>query len=153
MSSLCPCQSQKQYADCCQPYHLGEAIPQTAEKLMRSRYSAYTLVNIPYIIATTLPAQQLYLNLREMQHWAENTQWDGLEIIEHRPHVSKCHSIVEFNAFFVNNGERQIHHEISLFVYLKNRWYFVDPNTPKLSNKQPCFCGSKQKFKHCCGIL
>ena len=31
------------FATCCGPYLAGAAIPQTAEALMRSRYTAYTL--------------------------------------------------------------------------------------------------------------
>lgn len=54
---LCPCQSGKSYTDCCQPFHLHQMIPDSAEKLMRSRYTAYTQVNIPYIVETTVPAQ------------------------------------------------------------------------------------------------
>lgn len=42
--TACPCQSGKPYTECCQPFHLKTAFPETAEQLMRSRYAAYTLV-------------------------------------------------------------------------------------------------------------
>ncbi|HVL75240.1 MAG TPA: YchJ family metal-binding protein, partial [Noviherbaspirillum sp.] len=38
----CPCGGQN-YETCCARYIEGEALAQTAEQLMRSRYSAYTL--------------------------------------------------------------------------------------------------------------
>ena len=98
-TSLCPCQSGKPYLDCCQPFHLHQAIPDSAEKLMRSRYVAYTLVNIPYIVETTVPAQQALLDQPAMHLWGEETDWAGLEIITHQPFVSKIHSWVEFKAF------------------------------------------------------
>lgn len=41
LSEDCPCQSGHQYADCCGKFHLREAFPETAEQLMRSRYTAY----------------------------------------------------------------------------------------------------------------
>lgn len=39
---LCPCGRGEQYADCCGPLHDGGAAP-TAERLMRSRYAAFSL--------------------------------------------------------------------------------------------------------------
>lgn len=39
----CPCQSGHHYADCCGKFHLKQAFPETAEQLMRSRYTAYVL--------------------------------------------------------------------------------------------------------------
>ena len=150
-TTLCPCQSGKSYADCCQPFHLHQVIPDFAEKLMRSRYAAYTLVNIPYIVETTLPAQQPLLDLPAMQLWGEETDWAGLEIIAHQPLMSKIHSLVEFKAFFNTESGVEAHHERSLFVLIEGCWYFVDPTVPLPSQKQPCVCGSGKKFKHCCG--
>ena len=148
---LCPCQSGKSYTDCCQPFHLHQMIPDSAEKLMRSRYTAYTQVNIPYIVETTVPAQQALLDQPAMQLWGEETDWAGLEIITHQPFVSKIHSLVEFKAFFNTENGIDAHHERSLFVLIERHWYFVDPTVPLPSQKQPCVCGSGKKFKHCCG--
>lgn len=148
---LCPCQSGKSYTDCCQPFHLHQMIPDSAEKLMRSRYTAYTQVNIPYIVETTVPAQQPLLDQQAMQLWGDETDWAGLKIISHQPFVSKIHSWVEFKAFFNIENGIDAHHERSLFVLIGERWYFVDPTVPLPTQKQPCVCGSGKKFKHCCG--
>lgn len=148
---LCPCQSGKSYTDCCQPFHLHQMIPDSAEKLMRSRYTAYTQVNIPYIVETTVPAQQPLLDQQAMQLWGDETDWAGLKIISHQPFVSKIHSWVEFKAFFNIENGIDAHHERSLFVLISGRWYFVDPTVPLPIQKQPCVCGSGKKFKHCCG--
>ncbi|RDE80143.1 YchJ family protein [Haemophilus parahaemolyticus] len=148
---LCPCQSGKSYTDCCQPFHLHQMIPDSAEKLMRSRYTAYTQVNIPYIVETTVPAQQPLLDQQAMQLWGDETDWARLKIISHQPFVSKIHSWVEFKAFFNIENGIDAHHERSLFVLISGRWYFVDPTVPLPSQKQPCVCGSGKKFKHCCG--
>ena len=152
-TSLCPCQSGKPYLDCCQLFHLYQAVPDSAEKLMRSRYAAYTLVNIPYIVETTVPAQQALLDQPAMHLWGEETDWVGLEIITHQPFVSKIHSRVEFKAFFNTENGIDAHHERSLFVLIERRWYFVDPTVSLPSQKQTCVCGSGKKFKHCCGAL
>lgn len=151
--TLCPCQSGQNYADCCRTYHLTERFAENAESLMRSRYSAYTLANIDYIVSTTVPAQQTLLDRAEMQNWAENTQWQGLNVVQAQPCADKRHAKVEFNAFFKVNEEIEGHHENSLFVQIDGRWYFVDPTVPLPTNKQPCVCGSGKKFKHCCGAL
>ncbi len=148
--TACPCQSGKPYAECCQPFHLKQAYPATAEQLMRSRYAAYTLVNIDYIVDTTVPSQQKFLDQAAMKAWGETTLWAGLEIIAHKPNISKLHSLVEFNALFKTENGIEAHHELSLFVQVNNRWYFVDPTVPLPSQKQNCVCGSGKKFKHCC---
>lgn len=149
--TACACKSGKNYAECCQPFHLGEKLPETAEQLMRSRYTAYTQVNIPYIVATTAPSQQVNLDQATMKTWGESTQWAGLEILEHLANITKNHSVVEFKAFFKGENGIKAHHERSLFVKICNRWYFVDPTVPLPTQKQPCLCGSDKKFKHCCG--
>ncbi|MGX3067089.1 YchJ family protein [Ursidibacter arcticus] len=153
MTQLCPCQSGKTYQECCQPFHLTQQYPSTAEQLMRSRYSAYTQVNIDYIVATTVPSQQALLDRQAMEQWGKSTRWAGLEILEHKPAISKQHSTVEFNALFQTESGIEAHHELSLFVKINNRWFFVDPTVPLPTQKQPCICGSSKKFKHCCGIL
>ena len=77
----CPCQinptlddkdSLLPYKECCQPYHdwlfdkntdNSDGIKtDTAERLMRSRYSAFVLIKPKYIVKTTLPAQQKLLD-------------------------------------------------------------------------------------------
>ncbi|QGM80039.1 preprotein translocase subunit SecA [Otariodibacter oris] len=151
-TSMCPCQSGKLYADCCEPLHLGKEKPNNAEQLMRSRYTAYTQSNIDYIVATTVPNQQQSLDKELMTVWSKTTQWMGLEIIQHNPKFSKNHATVEFKALFKTDNGQDVHHELSLFVNIDDRWFFVDPNV-RVSKKQPCICGSGKKFKQCCGVL
>ena len=146
----CPCQSNKSYEDCCGRFHTHAQFPETAEQLMRSRYTAYVLKNVPYIVDTTVPSQQALLNVQAIQAWAENTQWLGLQILKTET-LSKFQSAVEFHAVFQGEEGEQTHHERSIFVKIDGRWYFVDPTVPLPTMKQPCVCGSGKKFKHCCG--
>ena len=150
LDSACPCQSNKSYEDCCGRFHTHAQFPETAEQLMRSRYAAYVLKNVPYIVETTVPSQQGLLNVQAIQTWAENTQWLGLQILKTET-LSKLQSAVEFNAAFQGEEGEQSHHERSIFVKIDERWYFVDPTVPLPAMKQPCVCGSGKKFKHCCG--
>ena len=150
-SQPCPCQSAKSYGDCCAPLHSAAQLPASAEALMRSRYCAFVLKNIPYIVQSTVPSQQALLPVEELQHWANETQWQGLQI-KQTESLSKIHALVEFDAAFAGeNGETQHHLERSIFVNIAGRWYFVDPTVPLPTMKQPCVCGSGKKFKHCCG--
>mmetsp|Transcript_19235 Transcript_19235/g.24787 ORF Transcript_19235/g.24787 Transcript_19235/m.24787 type:complete len:254 (-) Transcript_19235:201-962(-) len=41
------------YQDCCAPYHSGDKQPQSPERVLRSRYSAFCWRLIPYVIQTT----------------------------------------------------------------------------------------------------
>lgn len=152
-TALCPCQSGKIYQDCCQPLHQQSKIAETAEQLMRSRYSAFVLQHIDYIVETTVPSQQILLDYQALKQWAAQTQWLGLEVVKHSPTLDKIHSAVEFNAKFANADREQIHHEKSLFVKVGKHWYFADPTVPLPTMKQPCICGSGKKFKHCCGVM
>ena len=117
---------------------------------MRSRYTAYVLKNIPYIVATTVPSQQTLLETHLLQEWADNTTWLGLEILK-TENLTKTQSAVEFKAIFQGEEGEQAHQERSIFVKIENRWYFVDPTVSLPTMKQPCVCGSGKKFKHCCG--
>ncbi len=147
----CPCQSGLRYGLCCQPFHGGQRLPETAEQLMRSRYCAYVLHDIGYIVATTVPAQQALLNQADILHWSRESEWLGLTVLAHYPNVSKSHAQVEFEARFANTGGLQTHRELSAFVRINRRWYFIDPTVPLPTMKHPCFCGSGKKFKLCCG--
>jgi len=182
---ICPCQvnpdsdtvmSPVAYQDCCQPYHdafydddvdkVDGIKAETAERLMRTRYSAFVLIKPEYIVKTTLPAQQNLLDIKAIESWAKETDWAGLEIVEHTPKLGKRHAQVEFKAYFNTKDNTasleekvQAHHELSAFVKVTNkanhdaRWYFLDPTVAMtVSQKQPCICGSGEKFKRCCGV-
>lgn len=147
----CPCESGKDYADCCAPFHGGFRLPETAEQLMRSRYAAYVVQNIDYVVETTVVAQQNMLDKAAIRQWAQNATWLGLTVHAHTPHIKPCHAQVSFTAHFAENGTAQQHHELSAFVKVGERWYFIDPTVPLPSMKSPCICGSARKFKACCG--
>ena len=172
----CPCQINPSseaigapllYQDCSQPCHDGllnneaDGIKaETAKRLMRTRYSAFVLVKPNYIVKTTIPAQQNLLDIKAIENWAKETDWAGLEIVTHMPKLGKRHAQVEFKAYFKTNENLQAHHELSAFVKVIDkanndaRWYFLDPTVSmSVTQKQPCICGSGEKFKRCCGAF
>lgn len=117
----CPCCSGKSYEECCKPYHLEEKFAPTAEALMRSRFCAFAIPDGEYLMDTTLPEKRKYHNKEDLQEWGESNEWIKLEILE-KPSMNK----VEFKAYFIDEeGNEQIHHELSTFKMIQNRWYYV----------------------------
>ena len=153
LAQPCPCGTGASLADCCARLHQGARLPENAEALMRSRYTAYVLGKIDYIVASTVPAQQALLDVAAIEQWSRHTAWAGLTVHQHQPHIGKHHAQVAFNAHFQADGGTQVHHELSTFVHIAGHWYFIDPTVPLPSMKQTCFCGSGKKFKHCCGAF
>lgn len=119
---LCPCGSTKPYTACCARYVEGAEPAPTAEALMRSRYTAYTLLKEDYLLATWHPsARPASLGLQ-----AEvPTKWLGLEVKRHEQQDAG-HAIVEFVARYKVHGRAHRLHEISRFVREEGRWLYVD---------------------------
>lgn len=118
----CPCCSGKSYEECCKPFHTGEADAPTAEKLMRSRFSAFAIPNGEYLMKTTLAGKRKFHNKKDLQEWGEINQWNKLEIV-----AVPTTTVVEFKAFYTDeNGAEQIHHERSRFQQEKGKWFYVD---------------------------
>ena len=148
MSHTCPCGSGIALDDCCGKWHQGQPAP-SAERLMRSRYSAYTLGLIDYLVATTLPAQQAALDRDSMRAWSLGSTWLGLEV--EGSELIDTHAFVTFTARWHDGDGEHRHRERSAFVQQAGRWYFIDPTVPlKAGRNDPCPCGSRQKFKKCC---
>ncbi|MEO7251460.1 MAG: YchJ family metal-binding protein [Arenimonas sp.] len=123
----CACGSVRDYADCCGRFHAGEA-GDNAQKLLRSRYSAYVLRLENYLLdswhASTRPAT---LDLDE----TASLQWLGLEI--RSQHASPDHACIEFIARYRVGGPGnpvKCLHEISRFVRERERWYFLSAEVP-----------------------
>ncbi|MGB3598301.1 MAG: YchJ family protein [Pseudomonas neustonica] len=147
----CPCGSGKVYGQCCQPCHAG-APAGNAELLMRSRYCAYTLGLIDYLVTTTLPAQQTQLEVEQMRSWSEQSRWLGLEVEQVTGGAGSNRAQVTFTARWADPDESvHGHRECSDFKQIGERWYFIDPNhSVKAGRNEPCPCGSGRKFKQCC---
>jgi len=122
LAPSCPCGSTKPYTACCARYvERNEAAP-TAEALMRSRYTAYTLLKVDYLLATWhISARPTSLDLAA----DVATKWIGLEVKRHEQQDDD-HAIVEFVARYKVNGRAHRLHEVSRFVREDGRWFYVD---------------------------
>jgi SEC-C motif-containing protein len=169
----CPCGSKKEFEECCKPYLNGEVLPETAEQLMRSRYTAFTQVHVDYIKKTLAPESRKDFDPKETENWAKNAIWKGLKILSTKDGgATDKKGVVEFVATFEQDGHTLEHHETSTFRKDSNgQWFFVDgdshthkegeghhhpkPQTvvremPKIGRNDPCHCGSGKKYKKCC---
>jgi len=118
----CPCGSTKPYTACCARYVDGNELAPTAEALMRSRYTAYTLLREDYLLATWHPSTRpSALGLSE----EAPTKWLGLEVKRHEQQDAD-HAVVEFVARYKVNGRAHRLHEVSRFVREAGRWLYVD---------------------------
>ena len=118
----CPCQSGKPFADCCAPLLSGEAFARTAEALMRSRYTAFTLRNQDYLLLTWHPTTRpLTLDLDDQPA----PKWIGLQVREHIQ-TGEDTAIVEFVARYRVGGRAHRLHETSRFRCEEGRWLYVD---------------------------
>lgn len=158
----CPCGSARDLAECCQPLITGARPADTAEELMRARYTAYTLVATDFLRESLHPDHRAAHDAEGVRSWAAESQWHGLEIIAvEGGGPADQEGTIEFACEFTHAEERRRHHERARFARQEGCWYFVDGQVvkprpyvrpePKLGRNDPCPCGSGRKFKKCCG--
>ena len=78
----CPCGSENDYGSCCEPIITGKKSAETAEQLMRARYTAHEKVEIDFLFNSTHPEYRKDYDHDGTKVWAENSEWHGLEIVE-----------------------------------------------------------------------
>jgi SEC-C motif-containing protein len=130
----CPCGGAS-YARCCGRFIDDGAVPQTAEELMRSRYTAYTRRNDAWLKATwhadTRPAEPVAQD--------DDVKWLGLEVRQHVPRGDTAAvdtaavdtATVEFVARYKVGGRAHRLHEVSRFVREGGRWFYIDGSFPE----------------------
>ena len=148
----CPCGSKKKIQYCCQKYIVGKAKPQTAEQLMRSRYTAFCLGEIDYLVETLHPDKRQANDRKELAKTIKQTTWLNLIIVNTaQGKKSDRTGTVEFVAAFQISEPKQLH-ECSRFQKIENKWFYVDGDIlPDYipNNNDLCWCGSKKKYHKC----
>lgn len=151
MSSVpCPCGEKASFEACCGLYISGSEKAPSPEKLMRSRYSAFTRGDWDYLKKTWHPETRPD-DLGE----DEPSLWVGLSILEADEEGDEGE--VEFEAKLIHDGKLEVLHEISDFIKIDGEWLyhsgeFLNDHKPeKISRGQPCPCQSGKKFAQCHG--
>ncbi|MBA3815177.1 MAG: peptide deformylase [Parachlamydiaceae bacterium] len=144
LANSCPCCSGRPYTACCRPFHRG-VIPENAQLLMRSRYTAYVL-NIPeYIVATTHPASPQFSDnkfswKRSISQFSRNSTFQKLEILDFKE--NKALAAVTFTAYLSQDNRDATFTERSYFEKIDNHWFYRNGHlaqgyAPKLVNTGP----------------
>ena len=121
MNKNCFCGSTLSYTDCCKIIHQDPKSANSAEQLMRARYSAFTLNLVNFLFDTFHPQTRRFQKKSEIEQWSKENQWMGLQIIK------VTENTVEFIAKYLDsNNTEQSHHEKSRFQRVQNIWYYVD---------------------------
>lgn len=122
----CSCGSDNLYGVCCAVAHENIELVTTASQLMRSRYTAYVLGDIEYLMkshhSSTCPIKEK----EEILKWAKSVKWLKLEILNTtKGEVSDMEGSVEFKAYFEENGVAEVIHENSKFNRENNHWVYL----------------------------
>ncbi len=125
----CPCGSGAPLAQCCAPLLDGFARATTAEQLMRSRFTAYALAQVDYLMEThaarTRPPRE---DVAGSADDATFTELQILETTEGRPDDTR--GTVTFMAHFTAGGKTSAMLERSRFEKVRGQWFYVDGDLP-----------------------
>lgn len=158
----CPCGSNKAFSECCGPIIAGKKFAETAEALLRARYSAHVRIMPEFVLATMMPGQRQRRKLKMIRDWASSTKWDGLDIQEVKAGENPDQCLITFSAWYKEFGERKEHKETAKFNRIDGQWFFddgeagnikpivLDETTRQPDRNAPCHCGSGIKYKKCC---
>ncbi|MCT4590326.1 MAG: YchJ family metal-binding protein [Carboxylicivirga sp.] len=126
-NSKCPCGSGKNFMDCCHVFINNKQAAPTAEQLMRSRYTAFTLADVDYLMKTHHSSTRPIKEKQEIFNWAKSVQWMGLTVIgTSKGNNTDKEGMVEFKALYIENGQLQAIHEKSIFRKDKaGNWFYV----------------------------
>jgi len=157
--NACPCGSTKSFELCCQPIIAGRPA-ETAEALMRSRYSAYAVGNVDYLQKTSAGEALMKFDRADLKRSIQATEWLGLEILDTTDGLEGDDvGTVTFKARFRENGKAGTLSERSEFRRIGRAWHYCrgDVNVEngqaasRIGRNDPCPCGSGKKFKKCHG--
>jgi SEC-C motif-containing protein len=131
-TSQCPCTSGQPYGRCCQPLHRGEREADEPAAVVRSRYAAFALGEIDYLIRTLhpdhvdagVPRETLLATLRAA---SRSYKYTGLTILESRSEGDQA--TVVFRARVFDKGRDLSFVEASTFVRSGGAWRYLSGDT------------------------
>lgn len=124
--SSCPCGSKKSYLNCCKVFHDG-TLPSNALQLMKSRFTAFAVGNVDYIINTTHEDNIEYSNDKskwreDIQNVVDSTDFNRLEIVEFIDGENEAY--VTFKLGLKQKGLDVSFTEKSKFLKIDGKWLY-----------------------------
>ncbi|MBT5763699.1 MAG: hypothetical protein HOI59_07535, partial [Nitrospina sp.] len=118
----CPCGSNFPFTDCCGPLIRGASFPDTAEDLMRSRYTAFAQKNWEYLVLTSHPEEKKAMAKLGPALVEDGVDWKKLEITGTRAGCREdSEGQVDFIAYYIKDGTEQTMRESSRFYKVNGR--------------------------------
>jgi SEC-C motif-containing protein len=140
---------------------------------MRSRYAAFTRLEIEYVKNTLVPQAQKKFDVEKVKASSAKVTWKGLKILSTEKGGPEDQvGTVEFTATYAFEDETYEQHEVSQFRKEDNgQWLYVEGEShthhegeshhhhshapvvrteAKVGRNDPCPCGSGKKYKKCC---
>ena len=113
----------------------------TPKELMISRYEAFVKKDWDYLARTSTSQSKEELAMMPELEWLK------LEVLD------AYDAVVEFKAYYRENGKIALLHEKSHFIQENGIWKYKDGHlfNTKIERNEPCPCGSGKKYKKCCG--
>ncbi len=122
----CRCGSGAAYEECCGGILAGRRTARTAAEFMRSRYTAYVLKDVDYLVRTTHPSARADNLAESIRAWMRKVEWLKLHVIAVEDGTETDDvGHVEFIAEYLTATAPGRHHECSVFKKLKGVWYYV----------------------------
>lgn len=119
----CPCGLPAPYDDCCGRFHRGDAKAPTAERLMRSRFSAFHAGDAAYLLRTWHPSTR-----PPRVDFDKALRWVRLEVLQTSGGgFLDDDGTVRFRALYVERGRAGLMEEHSRFVVEGGDWLYVGP--------------------------
>ena len=155
----CWCGNPSTPDNCCGPIIDATANAQTAEQLMRSRFSAFCCGNIDYLISSHHPSKRQADDRQTLEATISQCKWLRLDIVNtENGQVDDEHGQVEYIATYTQHNELYQLREDSAFVKENHQWFYLEgsifgsgPLKVKMGRNDPCGCGSGKKYKKCHG--
>lgn len=123
---MCFCGKESEYNKCCGEIISGLRVANSAEELMRSRYSAFAVADGDYLMKSHHPKTRPEKDKKAIEQWARSVKWIGLSIIStNNGKKGDNNGTVEFKALYMEGGKLEQIHEKSEFVKEQDLWYYV----------------------------
>ncbi len=118
----CPCGSTSEYLQCCGQYIEQGITAPSAETLMRSRYTAYAMHDVAYLLRSWHESTRpLQLDLDE------GVKWNKLDILATTQGTPvDDQGSVEFIAHYQFQNQSHKIREVSQFIKQNHCWFYVD---------------------------
>jgi len=117
VNSPCPCGSGQKYKKCCRAFHKG-GVAKDALTLMKSRYSAFALGEIAYIIKTST----FQKDFDDLASFSKECEFEKLTIVEFIDGDEVAY--VTFEATLFCAGVDSSFREKSRFIKVDGKWLY-----------------------------